>query len=604
MSGGSRGVGLEIAKALGKDGANVAILAKTTEPHPTLPGTIFTAADEIKQVGGNPLPIVCDIRFEDQVEAAVEETVSKFGGIDICINNASAIHLTDTVNTPMKRYDLMHNINVRGTFMLSQKCIPHLIKGDNPHILTLSPPLDIDRKWFGITLAYTTAKYGMSLVAHGLAEELGKHNVASNCLWPRTSLDTAAVRNVIGAELVKGSRKPSIYADAAYAVLKRDSSTCTGNFFLDQDVLEEEGVSDFDQYSIDPEATLVSDFFVEIDPSCVDDVIAGCVSQLGEQTGNVGRNAALAAGLPETVPGTTVDRQCGSSQQALHFAAQGIIAGSYEVAIACGVEMMSRVPMGSTFSYEGPEGASTAFGPKMYDRYPGLVPQGISAEMMAEKWNLDRNELDEISYSSHQRALNAWENGYFKKQILEVPEALHKDEGVREETTKEILSQLKPAFKPDGVITAGNSSQISDGAAALLLVSEDILNKFNLEPIAKIRSMAVVGTDPVLMLSGPIPATRKALDQAKLKPEDINLAEINEAFSSVVGAWRKEFPEINYENVNANGGSIAIGHPLGATGARLMTNLIHEMKRNKLKYGLQAICEGGGTANATIVELV
>ena len=266
MSGGSRGVGLEIAKALGKDGANIAILAKTTEPHPTLPGTIFTAAEEIEQVGGNAQPIVCDIRFEEQVEAAVEETASKFGGIDICINNASAIHLTDTVNTPMKRYDLMHNINVRGTFMLSQKCIPHLKNGDNPHILTLSPPLDIERKWFGMTLAYTTAKYGMSLVAHGLAEELGKHNVASNCLWPRTSLDTAAVRNVIGAELVKGSRKPSIYADAAYAVLKRDSSTCTGNFFLDQDVLEEEGVSDFDQYAIDPEATLVSDFFVDDNP--------------------------------------------------------------------------------------------------------------------------------------------------------------------------------------------------------------------------------------------------------------------------------------------------------------------------------------------------
>ena len=266
MSGGSRGVGLEIAKALGKDGANIAILAKTTEPHPTLPGTIFTAADEIKEVGGNALPIVCDIRYEDQVEAAVEETVNKFGGIDICINNASAIHLTDTVNTPMKRYDLMHNINVRGTFMLSQKCIPHLIKGDNSHILTLSPPLDIARKWFGMTLAYTTAKYGMSLVAHGLAEELGKHNVASNCLWPRTSLDTAAVRNVIGEELVKGSRKPSIYADAAYAVLKRDSSSCTGNFFLDQDVLEEEGVTDFDQYAIDPEAKLVSDFFVDDNP--------------------------------------------------------------------------------------------------------------------------------------------------------------------------------------------------------------------------------------------------------------------------------------------------------------------------------------------------
>ena len=266
MSGGSRGVGLEIAKALGKDGANIAILAKTTEPHPTLPGTIFTAAKEIEQVGGNALPIVCDIRYEEQVETAVDETVSKFGGIDICINNASAIHLTDTVNTPMKRYDLMHNINVRGTFMLSQKCIPHLIKGDNSHILTLSPPLDISRKWFGITLAYTTAKYGMSLVAHGLAEELGKHNVASNCLWPRTSLDTAAVRNVIGEELVKGSRKPSIYADAAYAVLKRDSSKCTGNFFLDQDVLEEEGVTDFDQYAIDSSATLVSDFFVDDNP--------------------------------------------------------------------------------------------------------------------------------------------------------------------------------------------------------------------------------------------------------------------------------------------------------------------------------------------------
>ena len=266
MSGGSRGVGLEIVKALGKDGANIAILAKTTEPHPTLPGTIFTAADEIEEVGGTALPIVCDIRYEDQVEAAVEETVNKFGGIDICINNASAIHLTDTVNTPMKRYDLMHNINVRGTFMLSQKCIPHLIKGDNSHILTLSPPLDIARKWFGMTLAYTTAKYGMSLVAHGLAEELGKHNVASNCLWPRTSLDTAAVRNVIGEELVKGSRKPSIYADAAYAVLKRDSSSCTGNFFLDQDVLEEEGVTDFDQYAIDPEAKLVSDFFVDDNP--------------------------------------------------------------------------------------------------------------------------------------------------------------------------------------------------------------------------------------------------------------------------------------------------------------------------------------------------
>ena len=341
-----------------------------------------------------------------------------------------------------------------------------------------------------------------------------------------------------------------------------------------------------------------------IDAVDIDDVIAGCVSQLGEQTGNVGRNAALAAGLPESVPGTTVDRQCGSSQQALHFAAQGIIAGSYDIAIACGVEMMSRVPMGSTFSYEGPEGVSTAFGPKMYDRYPGLVPQGLSAEMMAEKWDLNRDELDEIAYSSHQRALFASENGHLDNQILEISETLVKDEGVRPETTKEILSQLDPAFKPDGVITAGNSSQISDGAAALLVVSEEAINKYNLEPMVKINSMSVVGTDPVLMLSGPIPATNKALEHSKLNPEDMDLVEINEAFSSVVGAWRKEFPGISYENVNANGGSIAIGHPLGATGARLMTNLIHEMKRNKLKYGLQAICEGGGTANATIVELV
>jgi len=266
MSGGSRGVGLEIAKVLGKDGANIVILAKTTEPHPTLPGTIFSAAEEIEEVGGTALPVVCDIRFEEQVEGAIAQAVEKFGSIDVCINNASAIHLTDTVNTPMKRYDLMHNINVRGTFMLSQKCIPHLKEGNNPHILTLSPPIDIDRKWFGLTLAYTTAKYGMSLVAHGLAEELQKYNIASNCLWPRTSLDTAAVRNVIGSELIKGSRKPSIYADAAYAVLKRDSSTCTGNFFLDQDVLEEEGVTDFDQYAIDPDATLVSDFFVDDNP--------------------------------------------------------------------------------------------------------------------------------------------------------------------------------------------------------------------------------------------------------------------------------------------------------------------------------------------------
>ena len=266
ISGGSRGVGLEIAKALGKDGAKIAILAKTTEPHPKLPGTIYTAAEEIEEVGGSALPLICDIRFEDQVEESIEKVKKEFGGVDICINNASAIHLTDTVNTPMKRYDLMHNINVRGTYLLSKSCIPHLKGSKNPHILTLSPPLDIDKKWFGRTLAYTTAKYGMTLIAHGLSEELREMGIASNTLWPRTTIDTAAIRNVVGDEIVDGSRKPTIYADAAYAILKRDSKECTGNFFLDQDVLEEEGVTDFEQYAVKPGATLFSDFFVDDNP--------------------------------------------------------------------------------------------------------------------------------------------------------------------------------------------------------------------------------------------------------------------------------------------------------------------------------------------------
>ena len=266
ISGGSRGVGLEIAKTLGKDGAKIAILAKTTEPHPKLPGTIYTAAEEIEDVGGTALPLICDIRFEEQVGESIEKVREEFGGVDICINNASAIHLTDTVNTPMKRYDLMHNINVRGTFLLSKSCIHYLKDSENPHILTLSPPLGIDRKWFGRTLAYTTAKYGMTLIAHGLSEELKELGIASNTLWPRTTIDTAAIRNVVGNEIVDGSRKPTIYADAAYAILKRDSKECTGNFFLDQDVLEEEGVTDFEQYAVKPGATLFSDFFVDDNP--------------------------------------------------------------------------------------------------------------------------------------------------------------------------------------------------------------------------------------------------------------------------------------------------------------------------------------------------
>ena len=266
ISGGSRGAGIEIAKTLGKDGAKIAILAKTTEPHPKLPGTIYTAAEEIEDVGGTALPLICDIRFEEQVGESIEKVREEFGGVDICINNASAIHLTDTVNTPMKRYDLMHNINVRGTFLLSKSCIPYLKDSENPHILTLSPPLGIDRKWFGRTLAYTTAKYGMTLIAHGLSEELKELGIASNTLWPRTTIDTAAIRNVVGNEIVDGSRKPAIYADAAYAILKRDSKECTGNFFLDQDVLEEEGVTDFEQYAVKPGATLFSDFFVDDNP--------------------------------------------------------------------------------------------------------------------------------------------------------------------------------------------------------------------------------------------------------------------------------------------------------------------------------------------------
>ncbi len=266
ISGASRGIGLEIAKALGKEGAKITILAKTTEPHPKLPGTIYTAAEEIESVGGKALPLVCDIRFEDQVEESIQKAKDEFGGIDICVNNASAIHLTDTVNTPMKRYDLMHNINVRGTFLLSKTCIPYLKEAENPHILTLSPPLDMDKKWFGSTLAYTTAKYGMTLVAHGLSEELKDFGIASNTLWPRTIIDTAAVRNVIGAEMVDGARKPTIYADAAYAILKRDSKKCTGNSFLDQDVLEEEGVTDFEQYAVKPGTTLISDGFVDDNP--------------------------------------------------------------------------------------------------------------------------------------------------------------------------------------------------------------------------------------------------------------------------------------------------------------------------------------------------
>jgi len=263
ISGASRGIGLAIAKRAAQDGANVAIAAKTAEPHPKLPGTIYTAADEINEAGGKALPILCDIRFEDQVQAAVKQTVDAFGGLDICVNNASAMSPTATLDTEMKRYDLMNEINTRGTFLVSKTCIPHLKQSDNAHILNLAPPLDMDAKWFAPHVAYTIAKMGMSLCTLGMSKELAPDNIAVNSLWPLTAIDTAAIRNVLGDdEMVKGCRLVSIMADAAYAILCRDAGSCTGNFYIDEEVLREEGVTDFEQYAVEAGATLFRDFFV------------------------------------------------------------------------------------------------------------------------------------------------------------------------------------------------------------------------------------------------------------------------------------------------------------------------------------------------------
>lgn len=263
ISGASRGIGLAIAKRAAQDGANVAIAAKTAEPHPKLPGTIYTAADEINEAGGKALPILCDIRFEDQVQAAVQQTVDAFGGLDICVNNASAISPTATLDTEMKRYDLMNEINTRGTFLVSKTCIPHLKQSDNAHILNLAPPLDMDAKWFAPHVAYTIAKMGMSLCTLGMSRELAAQRIAVNSLWPLTAIDTAAIRNVLGDdEMVKGCRLVSIMADAAYAILCRDAGSYTGNFYIDEEVLREEGVTDFEQYAVEAGATLFRDFFV------------------------------------------------------------------------------------------------------------------------------------------------------------------------------------------------------------------------------------------------------------------------------------------------------------------------------------------------------
>jgi len=309
-----------------------------------------------------------------------------------------------------------------------------------------------------------------------------------------------------------------------------------------------------------------------LDPALVDDVIMGCVSQVGDQTWNISRNAVLGAGWPESVPGVTIDRQCGSSQQSVHFAAQGVMAGSYDVAVAAGVESMSRVPMGSSAVSGRP------FGEKMRERYQNnLIPQGLSAEMIAERWNIPRQELDGYGYDSHMRALQATEEGRFENEIvpIEVKQegvvtAVARDEGIRPSTTPEILAALKPAFKEDGVVTAGNSSQITDGSAALLIMSKAKADELGLKPRARFVSFSLVGTDPVSMLTGPIPATEKALGRAGLSISDIDIFEVNEAFAAVIGAWLRE-TGADWDKVNVNGGAIALGHPLGASGARLMT---------------------------------
>jgi acetyl-CoA acyltransferase len=339
----------------------------------------------------------------------------------------------------------------------------------------------------------------------------------------------------------------------------------------------------------------------------LDDVIAGCVRQVEEQSINIARNAVLGAGFPEAVPGTTIDRQCGSSQQAVHFAAQGVMSGAYEAVIACGVESMTRVPLGEAF--EGNK-LGPYYGERATRRYDDrLVNQGISANLVAKKWNLSREELDEYSLRSHRRAARATEEGRFEGQIVPVPveredgsvEKVAKDEGIRYDASLEKMSTLKPVFDPEGVITAANSSQISDAAAALLILERGTAERLGLKPRARFVSFSVVGTDPILMLTGPIPATREALERAGLDLEDIDLFEVNEAFASVVLAWQREIGA-DLEKTNVNGGSIAIGHPVGSTGARLMTVLLNELERTGGHYGLQAICEGGGTANGTILE--
>ena len=349
----------------------------------------------------------------------------------------------------------------------------------------------------------------------------------------------------------------------------------------------------------------------QLDPGTVDDIIAGCVSQAGEQSAGVGRFAWLGLGYPDHVPSTTIDRKCGSSQQAVHFAAQGIMAGAYDIVIACGVESMSRVPMGSARIGQNP------FSPSVLKRYaPGMIGQGISAELVANKWNITRDELDAYSAQSHQRAAAAQAAGAFAGEIIPVhtPAGLvSNDETIRASTTADGLAQLKIAFASDAMkarypqldwrVTAGNSSQITDGAAGLLLMSERMAVKLGLKPRARFAGFDVIGDDPLMMLTAPIPATRRVLEKTGMTISGIDHFEVNEAFASVPLAWQREF-NADPARLNPSGGAIALGHPLGASGARLMTTMLNAMEAGGARYGLQTMCEAGGMANATVIERV
>jgi acetyl-CoA acyltransferase len=340
-----------------------------------------------------------------------------------------------------------------------------------------------------------------------------------------------------------------------------------------------------------------------LDPALVEDVVMGCTMTVGEQAMNIGRNAALAAGFPDTVPGTTVDRQCGSAQQAIHFAAQAVMAGAMDVVIGAGVESMTRVPIGSTTD----PGPGEAYGPTVLRRYE-FIHQGASAEEIARRWHVSREEMDSFALESHRRAAAAQDAGRFKGEIVALAspgpgsaETLEADEGVRRDTTMEKLGSLPAAFAEDGTITAGTSSQISDGAAAVLVMSEERARELGLRPRARFHTFAVAANDPIIMLTAPIPATRIVLDKAKLSLDDIDVIEINEAFASVVLAWEREIhPDMT--KVNPNGGAIAIGHPTGCSGARIMATMLGELERTGGRFGLQTMCEGGGQANATIIE--